>query len=607
MYTIYCDGYLLHSDVENYMLISANLAMEVNTAGSLTFTILADHPNFNKIEKLKSEITVEKNNTAIWKGRVVDDTLNFDTSHEFYCEGKMKALADSVIRPDTYSGNANAVFNALINAHNAQVSDSQKILAGDVWSAGTISKTYTDYNTTYTNILDLVSTYGGYLFLRYTSNGDYLDWVEDFTNLSSQNINLGENILTLSQEISAEDIYTRCIPLGAETDGVRLKVTSVKSVDYMDNEDLIDIYGIKCAPVSDTTWDDITDVDELVLKGQAYLDSHAGSVLTLSITALDLSYVDADIDSFDFCDYINVYSAVHNISGQYLLSKLEIDITNPANNKITLGQTVSGITDTAASTQASTNTAVRNIHTILSKAVVDSLTSDDFATQAQAEAGVSDITVMTPLKTKCAIDALGAGAFYYEPTATASTDDKGTFSGNIITGQIVDLLFNNGNTSASPTIRIGSVNYTIVGLPTTGKMSTSSYQAYKVKKTGESTLTFVQWPDYKTEYGVTGDWTYERYASGICKAWGQITGIALTSQGGFGSGGLYVHQGTFAIPSGLFNARPIAHANHPALSGVYGSCYGCATSATAGGIQIIKNNSTSTTVSETITAVGTWK
>jgi hypothetical protein len=105
----------------------------------------------------------------------------------------------------------------------------------------------------------------------------------------------------------------------------------------------------------------------------------------------------------------------------------------------------------------------------------------------------------------------------------------------------------------------------------------------------------------------SGDWVISHYPDGMAQANGNITGINLTSSGAFGTGGLYLHNGTFTIPTGVFNATPKIWANHPAASTVYGAANGYATSATAGGVQIIKNNSTGTTVTEAVLAIGTWK
>lgn len=114
--------------------------------------------------------------------------------------------------------------------------------------------------------------------------------------------------------------------------------------------------------------------------------------------------------------------------------------------------------------------------------------------------------------------------FSYSTDVAASTADKGTFaSGNVLTGQIIDLILTAGNTNATPTITIGTTLYSISGMPTVAKITESANQTYRLQKTADTTLTFVQYPDYKTEYGnvdtANGDWVFEKWASGKAECW----------------------------------------------------------------------------------------
>jgi len=197
--------------------------------------------------------------------------------------------------------------------------------------------------------------------------------------------------------------------------------------------------------------------------------------------------------------------------------------------------------------------------------------------------------------------------FSYSSTAAAATADKGSFDGHVFLDQIIDVLFSNGNTAASPTITIGSVTYTITGLPTVAKLSTSAYQSYKLKKTGTSTLTFVDSPGYITESGVSGVWTYRRMSNRTAECWGTPTGISIASTGAFGTGGLYNHTGTFALPAGLFSATPNSVLGSMGSSAASYGAAGCyPISATSAGIQVLRNTSSSSTTYCSAHALGTW-
>ena len=204
------------------------------------------------------------------------------------------------------------------------------------------------------------------------------------------------------------------------------------------------------------------------------------------------------------------------------------------------------------------------------------------------------------------IDYIDVKPLSFESTVAAATANKGSFSGWVPTGAIIDLIMTNGNTAAAPTITIDSVAYTISGMPTVAKMSTSTAQAYKLKKTGADTLVFVSLPDYVCEYGTSGEWKYERRSNGKCLSWGKITGISITSSGSFGSGGLYLHNGTFSFPSGLFNVDPEPFCSY-SLSTVTGGIFVYSTSASAGGVQLLRSNATATTIGVPIHVIGTWR
>ena len=52
MYTIYYGDYLIHTGngaSDGYTVTDAKLQLETGTAGSLTFTIAEEHPNFSEL------------------------------------------------------------------------------------------------------------------------------------------------------------------------------------------------------------------------------------------------------------------------------------------------------------------------------------------------------------------------------------------------------------------------------------------------------------------------------------------------------------------------------------------------------------------------------
>ena len=105
------------------------------------------------------------------------------------------------------------------------------------------------YTDTLNTILDkLVASNGGYLRIRKQKGIRYLDYLESYDRTSLQTIRFGENILDLTEYISAAEIATVLIPLGKSLDeeqgGGRLTIASVNNgKDYIEDKEAITLYG----------------------------------------------------------------------------------------------------------------------------------------------------------------------------------------------------------------------------------------------------------------------------------------------------------------------------------------------------------------------------
>lgn len=368
---------------ELFPVLDAKLNLEVNDAGGLNFSIPSVHPNFADLKKLKMGIAVVKNGKTIFKGRIVRDTQDFNNSKSFECEGKLAALNDTIYRPYDFAGSPADYFASLIENHNSMVEDEKKFKVGEITVTDPndyITRSSIDHKTTWELLKNLVSGLGGYLHIRYEADGDYIDWLDDFKYTNTQKIEFAENLLDITQEVTAEETYTACIPLGAkieitnedgttETTDERLTVASVNDgKDYIFNAEKVEEYGWKFAPASEVTWDDVTRPENLLTKATDYLNNNAVMLAaTLELSAVDLAYTDADIDSFEFCQYVQVISVPHNLEKSYLLSKISIDMLQPKNTKITLGDSVLTLYDSLLGQQQNINNIVQKVEKIESE------------------------------------------------------------------------------------------------------------------------------------------------------------------------------------------------------------------------------------------------
>ena len=99
-YRIFCDDYILYdSDLNEFQLGNPVLKQELNAVDELTFTIYPNHPYFNNISKLSSEIKVFRDDNLLFKGRVISSELGFRGEKKIVCEGVLAFLLDTIIRP----------------------------------------------------------------------------------------------------------------------------------------------------------------------------------------------------------------------------------------------------------------------------------------------------------------------------------------------------------------------------------------------------------------------------------------------------------------------------------------------------------------------------
>lgn len=374
-FVIKCDEYVLHDSRNKELRVgSPMLNTEINKNGTLTFTVYVNHPYYDKLKKMQSIIKVYQNNNIIFSGRILEDAIDIYKSKKITCEGALAYFLDSVCRPFSYQGDVVSFLESIIDSHNAQVSEFQRFILGTVTVTDPnnyITRESVNYLSNYeilrTRLFE--SSLGGYMRVRYTENGNYVDYLSDFTDTSTQVIEFAKNMVDLENKIDGTNLITGIIPLGAkltdssgnETDE-RLTIKSVNdNKDYLIDTDTSDVYG-KIFNVVE--WDDVTDATNLKNKGQAYLDSHKVFSGNISVTAVDLSSTSDEIGNFKIGQYVIVNSNIHGISGRYLLQKMSLDISNPANTKIDLGVTYDSLTDITKNQEDMTNSVIDRIGTI---------------------------------------------------------------------------------------------------------------------------------------------------------------------------------------------------------------------------------------------------
>lgn len=367
MYKITVDNNTLWSlGYDKKKLASPKLSLETNKIGSLSFTIYPDHSSYNALVKMQSVITVFQDEEILFRGRIFSDTADFRKAKKVEVEGLLGYFNDSIVRPYSYTGSVSGYLEFLINQHNNQEPEKKQFKLGVVTVTDPndyITRASSDYPKTWDEINEkLIKLLGGYIMIRYEEDGNYIDYLEDFTSVSAQKIQYAVNLLDLDNEVKADNLATRIIPLGAsvqdeEGNSSRITITSVNNgLDYVYNQVAEAIYGCIAKVV---TWDDVSEPSNLLSKAKAYLTTAILLEGTLTIKAVDLHLNDKEIQAFRIGQYINVYSAPHGIDENMLLNSFSLDLSNPASFSFSLGRTKTSFVDTQFSNNRSAEKVVQ--------------------------------------------------------------------------------------------------------------------------------------------------------------------------------------------------------------------------------------------------------
>lgn len=384
MYTIKCDKYTLYDHREPDLIVTnPKCKLEVNTVCEASFTIHHNHPYYDALKPLKSVFEISDEIGVIFRGRMTNNSLDFYNSKAVDLEGSMAYFNDSIVRPFAFpddflqnadyleaeqSGNVVEFFlKWLIDNHNSQVQEFQQFKLGKVTVADVnnyITRSNEKHDSTWNTLKSKLfdSALGGYLCIRYEADGNYIDYVSEFELTNTQEIIYGENLLDLKNDLSASETYTAMIPIGAttETDGIKSTVTIANLVDETIAEDIVktgdtiysisavEKYGFIYAPISESTWEDVTEATQLLNKS---IDKMTGKGQmmsnTLEFSAVDLHFTDKQIQSFRMYRNVKATSTAHGQDEFYPLTKLDLDLHNPQNIKISVGKTTLTMTDAA--------------------------------------------------------------------------------------------------------------------------------------------------------------------------------------------------------------------------------------------------------------------
>lgn len=412
MYRVYCDSFLLYDDsLEGYEIFNPKVELELNQIGKFEFTIYNNHPNFDSLRRLKSIVTVYQDDFLLFRGRILNDEQGFYNEKQVSCEGELAFLVDSIQRPYDFTGTPADLFAQLIANHNSQVDESRRFILGNVTVTDSIgiSRNDSEYLNTWESInKKLIETHGGFLWVRHEPDGMYIDYLAELDFLAPQEVEFGKNLLDLKRETKGEEIATAIIPLGAKPEGSesRLTIADINNgVDYVYNQEAVERYGwIFRVQV----WDNITEPENLLKMANEALVEQVQMLYSIELSAADLATVDRTVESFHIGTWVQVTIPPHSINQRFLVTKLSIDLLQPAANKLTLGESVYTLTEQTVRGQVAAENRALEIVSELEDKILSDLLETETKLSAQILATSESITqtVMEEVYLKEDTDAL---------------------------------------------------------------------------------------------------------------------------------------------------------------------------------------------------------
>lgn len=387
MVKVYADDMLVYAPhVDDHGLIDLKVTQGVNKAGTAEIKMPPVHPAYNAFTPYKTLITIYRHDVLLFRGRVLylaDDLYGCRT---ITCEGERGFLRDTLALVDggntVITGTPEYLLQYHMLLHNLQADEYKQFTLGRV--------TVTDANEyvrfeheeikTLGEVVDkLVELCGGYIVFTDGPDGDrVINWYADMERQSGQMIEFGENLLDFSRT-GHDELATVVYPYGAkdEETGERVDIRSVTAPNKLNissiwNEEAAARYGKIAAAVY---WDDVTLPENLLKKAQQYLEASSLLVTTLELSAVDLSVLDKDIDTFMVGDWVRVYSAPHGLDASFMLRERSYDLLHPEQDKVVLGkdlttltgQDVAGDKSGAAQVQRAASNISRDVETAVGK------------------------------------------------------------------------------------------------------------------------------------------------------------------------------------------------------------------------------------------------
>lgn len=388
-----------------YQVMNPKLTREVSKAGSLTFVMTRDHPQYDNLPKMRTVVSVHQDGAETWRGRVLNHDADWLNRRAVYCEGALSFFNDSCITPFVYEGKLAQFLQHLIDAHNAQVQETMKrfqlgtvsAALGDLVVSFGDADEYgvgEDYGSTWEIISKLVlKTFGGYAYCTFDANSglnvlNYCDEAYEADRQTAQKIEYGQNLLDFVERTDTNNLMTRIYPVGNKhsvtetkwkwkilwwgekytesheerygimgTDKATIEKYLPEGYTYDLTEGYIQstVAAQKFGVVGKIMGFDTDSDNDTFAAGVQALQQNSAMTNSYTIKAVDLVDAGYNTDRLTFASFAHIRSVPHSIDVIMLCSKLVEPLDNPSKKEFTFGMTRRTFTDRQVANLGQTN------------------------------------------------------------------------------------------------------------------------------------------------------------------------------------------------------------------------------------------------------------
>lgn len=343
-YAIFCDGVAIADlATKGCEFYNATFKEAVNNAGSLEFTLSAKNPYHETIRPMRSVIDLYRGTDLIWRGRVISAVPDIFGNQRYSCEGSLAFLNDECVSfGEEIYVSAKSAFETMVSRHNSYCDDWKKFKIGNV------SPEFDNFTVSYAKSEGSKDYWQSpFYYLKYTiqdAGGIIYVSFDEFRNsvinyvisgrMAKQPLVFQKNIIDISRKFDTSEIATKVRVVAG--DGYSAMAVNESAVQTFGNiERRFYAQGIS---------DHIGNTTKLQQLANQYLEQYSYGNSTVSLTAVDLGILDANIESFRVGDLVRVKSLPHGIDTMMQLTEMSTNLNNPSASRITLGSATKSLT-----------------------------------------------------------------------------------------------------------------------------------------------------------------------------------------------------------------------------------------------------------------------